>query len=138
MTSRSRWTGYRQVVHRFSVRKCRLDAKVAGRLSARRYPVLVRTSLASSAGPSLVRFSCVLAYLELVPDPLRQRTWMQRFYWRCLLSWFTHVTRFMEVQGLGRYFYKVHDDDYQVVLTRFHPVVQYGCWVSVGPRCVGD
>ena len=76
----------------------------------------MRTSLASSAAPSSVRFSCVLAYLELVPDPLRQRTWMQRFYWRRLLSWFTHVTtRFMEVQGLGRYFYKVHDDDYQIV-----------------------
>ena len=34
-------------------------------------------------------------------------------------SWFTHVTtRFLQVQGLGRYFYNVNDDDYQVVCRR--------------------
>ena len=47
---------------------------------------LMRTSLASSAAPSLVRFSCVLAYLELFPVPFRQRTRRQRFYWRRLFS----------------------------------------------------
>ena len=64
---------------------------------------LIRTSLASLAAPSLVRFSCVLAYLELFPDPFLLRTRRQRFYWRRLFSLgFTHVTtRFLQEQGLG-------------------------------------
>ena len=48
----------------------------------------------------------------LVPDPFRLGTLMQLYYWRRLFSsWFTHVTtQFLQVQGLGRYFYNGNVD----------------------------
>ena len=101
MTSRSRWTGYRSAVSSLSVRTCRWEAEVAGRLCRlggslfdEDFPCFLGCSV---FGQVLLR-TCILGpFSGFLPSKNWEATFLLEAF---IQSWFTHVTtRFLQVQG---------------------------------------